>query len=80
LGTGFARPFISLANAIFQTLGQEVCIHWENTPLKYRDKYQYYTQAEIKKLRSIDFKKHLRSIEPGIKDYIKRYLQNNGVM
>jgi len=80
LGTGFARPFLSLANAVFKALDKEVCINWENTPLKYRDKYQYYTQAEMKKLRIIGFKKHLRSIEPGIRDYIKRYLQNNSLL
>ena len=80
LGTGFARPFLSLANAIFKTLEQDVCINWEDTPLKYRDKYQYYTQAEMKKLRFVGFKKHLRSIEPGIEDYIKKYLQNNQVI
>lgn len=80
LGTGFARPFMALSDALFKALEQKVCINWEDTPLKYRDKYQYYTQAEMKKLRTIGFKKHLRSIEPGIKDYIKRYLQHNAVM
>ena len=80
MGTGFARPFLSLANAIFKASGQELCIQWEDTPLKYRDKYQYYTQAEMKKLRAIGFKKHLRSIESGVKDYILRYLLKNKIM
>ncbi len=79
LGTGFARPFLALANAIFKALDREVTIHWKDTPLQYRDKYQYYTQADMKKLRSIGLKKHLRSIEPAVGDYVKHYLLKNKV-
>lgn len=74
LGTGKARTFLDLAKATFSALGEEPNIEFVDTPADIRDKYQYYTQAEMEKLRSIGYNKEFTSLEAGIEDYVSNYL------
>ena len=74
LGTGYARPFIALTNAIFKAMKKESHIDFIDIPEDIRDKYQYFTQAELKNLRKCGYKKHFRSLELAVKDYITQYL------
>lgn len=74
LGTGFARTFTSLVNATFSALQLQTQIDFIDIPLDIRDKYQYYTQANIQKLRKIGYKKSFYSLENGVTDYVSRYL------
>ena len=57
LGTGKARSFINLANAVFSSLGQEPKIDFIDTPLDIKEQYQSFTQAKMGKLRSIGYNK-----------------------
>jgi len=74
LGTGKARTFLDLARATFSALSREPKIEFIDTPADIRDKYQYYTQAEMQKLRSIGYNKEFTSLEDGINDYVSNYL------
>jgi len=75
LGTGKARTFLDLAKATFKALDLEPNIQFIDTPEDIRDKYQYYTQAEMDKLRSIGYDKEFTSLEDGVDDYVKNYLK-----
>ncbi len=74
LGTGKARTFLDLATNIFKATGREKNIEFIDTPEDIRDKYQYFTQAEMGKLKLTGYSKEFTGIESGIKDYIKNYL------
>lgn len=77
LGTGVARTFIDLTNAIFAALQMESNIEFIDTPEDIRDKYQYFTEANMDKLRSIGYDKAFTSLETGVNDYVTNYLVNN---
>lgn len=74
LGTGQARTFNDLARALFQSMDQPFHVDYIDTPLDIRDTYQYFTQAEMKKLRHAGYTDAFHSLEAGISSYIKQYL------
>ena len=74
LGNGTARTWLDLGNSIFSALGQESNIEFIDMPEVLRDKYQYFTQATIAKLRSPGFTDNLFSLEEAVNDYITGYL------
>lgn len=74
LGTGQARTFLDLTLATFDAMGVESDISFMPTPLDIRDKYQYFTEANMEKLRAIGYDKPFTSLEEGVKDYVSNYL------
>lgn len=74
LGTGHARSFYDLAVATFKAMDRKVNIEFVDTPIDIRDKYQYFTEADIDKLRKAGYDKEFYSLEEGINDYVKNYL------
>ena len=74
LGSGKARPFLDLATATFKALGKEPNIEFIDTPLDIRDKYQYFTEANMNKLIAQGYKKPFTSLEDGVHDYVTNYL------
>ena len=74
VGTGDARSFSDLAKATFSATGKEEKIQYIEMPEILKDKYQYYTQANMEKLRNAGFDKPFTSLEDGIKDYVQNYL------
>lgn len=74
LGTGKARSFVDLALATFAASGKEATIEFIDTPADIRDKYQYFTEANMAKLRQAGYKKEFTSLEEGVKDYVVNYL------
>jgi ADP-L-glycero-D-manno-heptose 6-epimerase len=74
LGTGKAQTFLDLAHGVFNGLGLEPNIEFVDTPEDIRDKYQYFTEANMTKLRSIGYSKPFMSLEEGIADYVTRHL------
>jgi ADP-L-glycero-D-manno-heptose 6-epimerase len=74
LGSGKARPFLDLAKATFKALGKEHNIEFIDTPLDIRDKYQYFTEANMNKLIAQGYKKPFTSLEDGVHDYVTNYL------
>lgn len=77
LGTGVARSFLDLAKATFKALDKEETIEFIDTPQDIRDKYQYFTEANIKKLRSIGYNAPFYTLEAGIREYVQGYLSRN---
>lgn len=75
LGTGVARSFLDLATLTFQALDLEPRIEFIDTPGDIRDTYQYFTQADMGKLRKAGYDKAFYSLEAGIDDYVRKYLQ-----
>lgn len=74
LGTGQARSFADLAAAVFKARGEDVNIVYVDTPLEIRDKYQYFTQAEMARLRDAGYEAPFLSLEEGVTDYVQTYL------
>lgn len=72
VGTGKARTFKELAHAVFKSLGVKYEIEYIDTPIKIRDKYQYFTEATIKKLRSAGYLKPFTELEDGVDKYINK--------
>ncbi len=73
-GTGQARTFVDLAKATFKALGIPENIQFVDTPEDIRDKYQYFTEAKMDKLRLIGYKQEFTSLEKGVEDYVRNYL------
>ena len=80
LGSGKARTFLDLANNTFKALDKEPNIEFIDTPADIRDKYQYFTEANMNKLVSIGYLKPFHTLEEGINDYVKNYLIPNKYM
>ena len=78
LGTGKARTFNDLVNATFKALEKENNIVYIDIPEDIRDKYQYFTEATMLKLKHAGYTESFVSLEEGIKDYIQNYLNNQG--
>lgn len=76
LGTGKAASFLQLANAVFRALHKTVNIEFIDTPIDIRDKYQYFTEANMNKLRKAGYQASFYDIESGTEDYILNYLKN----
>lgn len=74
LGSGKARTFLDLATNTFKALDLTPQIDFVDTPADIRDKYQYFTQANMSKLRSIGYDRPFHTLEEGITDYVKNYL------
>ena len=74
LGTGKARTFNDLVCTTFKALDKESVITYIDTPIDIRDKYQYFTEANMRKLRSIGYNKEFITLECGVQDYVKNYL------
>ena len=74
LGSGKARTFLDLTRAVFRAMGKLEDIEFIDTPLDIRDKYQYFTEAKMEKLRSAGYSKPFHTLEEGTTDYVQNYL------
>jgi ADP-L-glycero-D-manno-heptose 6-epimerase len=74
VGTGVARTYLSLTKAVFKSMGKTENIGFIDTPEDLKGKYQYYTCANIQKLREIGYGEEFLSLEDGIEDYVHNYL------
>lgn len=74
LGTGKARSFADLANATFSAVGKPPSIHYIEMPEQLRGKYQYFTEADMTRLKAAGYSEGFTSLEDGIKDYVQNYL------
>ncbi len=74
IGTGKARSFTDLAKAVFHSLELEPNIEFVDMPEDIRDKYQYFTEADITKLRSVGYSLPFYTLEQGVADYVQGYL------
>ena len=77
LGTGRAESFNVLAHSVFRALEMKPEIEYIDMPESLRPKYQYFTQADIDKLRKIGYKERFHDLEAGTEDYVKQYLSRD---
>jgi len=78
LGTGKARTFLDLTKATFGAMNLEPAIEFMDTPPDIRDKYQYFTEARMDKLRRAGYGKPFHPLERGVEEYVKQYLSGQG--
>lgn len=76
LGSGKARSFADLARSVFNALGKPVDIEYIDTPADIRDKYQYFTEADMRKLIASGYPHSFTSLEEGVADYVNQYLKS----
>ena len=74
VGTGKAETFKALVENTFEALNMECQINYIDTPEDIRDKYQYFTEADMSKLKSIGYHEPFFSLKEGVQDYIQHYL------
>ena len=74
VGTGKAETFKALVENTFEALNMECQINYIDTPEDIRDKYQYFTEADMSKLESVGYNEPFFSLKEGVQDYIQHYL------
>jgi ADP-L-glycero-D-manno-heptose 6-epimerase len=80
LGSGEARSFLDLVTSTFVAMGKEPSISFIDTPEDIRDKYQYFTQAEMQKLRQAGYKRPFIKLEEGVSQYVRNFLKKKVVI
>lgn len=79
IGTGNARTFLDLTKATFAAMGKIENISFIDTPEDIRDKYQYYTEADMNKLKNAGYIEEFYTLEDGVKDYVQNYLMSTKI-
>lgn len=74
LGSGKARTFLDLAKNTFNSMGKKEDISFIDTPIDIRDKYQYFTEADMSKMLEAAYTGGFHTLEEGVKDYVQNYL------
>jgi ADP-L-glycero-D-manno-heptose 6-epimerase len=74
LGTGAARSFADLAHAVFAAADRPARVEYFDMPEALRDRYQYFTQADLGRLRAAGFGRAFTPLEQGVADYVQTYL------
>ena len=74
LGSGTARSFADMAANVFKAAGRDPLIDYAPMPSMIRDKYQYFTEARMDRLREAGYPYPMTPVEDGIADYVGRYL------
>ena len=77
LGSGVARSFYDLAASTFRAMEREINIEYIDIPADIRDKYQYFTEAKMERLRAVGYNSPFFTLEDGVFDYVKHYLIPN---
>lgn len=79
VGTGTGRTFLDLATNTFKAMAIDPNISFVPTPEDIRDKYQYFTEADMSKLLSIGYPNSFYTLEEGVRDYVTNYLLKNAI-
>ncbi len=80
LGTGEARTFLDLAKNTFKAMDKTENIAFIDTPIDIRDTYQYFTEANMSKLKNAGYSNTFMSLEEGVADYVSNYLLTNSYL
>lgn len=74
MGSGTARSFLDVAHAVFRAMEREPQIRWVDTPEAIRDKYQYFTEAKLDRLRAAGYDRATTPLEEGVARYVRNHL------
>ena len=80
VGAGKARTWNDLVTSLFNAVGKPVNIEYIELPKYLAEKYQYFTEANLSKIKSAGYKQPLTSLEDGVTDYVKNYLLKNSFL
>jgi ADP-L-glycero-D-manno-heptose 6-epimerase len=78
-GTGEARTFYSMMEALFAALGKSMQVDWIDTPPQYRKAYQYFTEADMSRMKKAGYNKPFLSLEEGVSSYVE-WLKANDIV
>jgi ADP-L-glycero-D-manno-heptose 6-epimerase len=73
-GSGRARSFLDLTRAVYAAVGQPARIEYVDTPLEIREKYQYFTEARLERLRAAGYRRATTPLEEGVRRYVQEFL------
>jgi len=76
-GTGKARSFADLARAVYSAANKQFSVQYVDTPLKIREKYQYFTEANISQLRDVNYNRPFTELEEGVTKYVQDFLNTS---
>lgn len=79
VGTGEAGTWLELTRAVFSAMDKKESIEFIDMPMHLRGKYQYFTEAEISKLRSVGYTESFTSLGDAVKDYVQNYLLTDDI-
>ena len=74
VGTGHAQTWLELMGALYRTAGRDLTVDWVDTPFEIRDRYQYFTEAGMERLREAGYERPFATVEEGVRDYVERFL------
>jgi ADP-L-glycero-D-manno-heptose 6-epimerase len=74
VGSGRARSFLDLARAVFSAMGKDFQVAWSDTPAALRDRYQYFTEAKLARLRAAGYDRAATPLEEGVRRYVQDFL------
>lgn len=77
LGTGYAKSFLELVDELFASVNQSPQIRFVDIPVEFRENYQYYTQANMEKLKAAGYHDNFFTLKDGLQDYVSNYLISN---
>ena len=80
IGTGNARTWVDLVSAVFNAMDKPISIEFIEMPENLKEKYQYFTQANIDKIRNAGYTKPISSLEDSVIDYVQNYLMKNAYL
>ncbi len=80
VGSGKARTWNDLVNSLFKAVGNPINIEYIDLPKHLTDKYQYFTEANLSKIKSIGYNKPITSLEDGVTNYVKNFLLKNSFL
>ncbi len=80
LGAGVARSWNDLAKAVFTAMGKKPNIEYIDMPDSVRNQYQYFTEADITKLRDTGYDEQITSLEESVADYVTQYLEQGAYL
>ena len=80
IGSGKSRTWNDLVKAVFAAMNKEPNIEYIEMPDSIRNQYQYFTQADISKLRKAAYDMEITPLEDAVKDYVQNYLQKGGYL
>ena len=77
IGTGQARTYADVVKAVYEALGEKPEMDFMDLPAEVKGRYQYFTQADVQKLRTVGYTKPFTSLEDGVKQYVQEYLEQS---
>ncbi|MGV3710428.1 MAG: ADP-glyceromanno-heptose 6-epimerase [Gemmatimonas sp.] len=77
IGSGGANTWLQLTGALFAAMGREPAVDFIDIPESIREKYQYFTEADIRKLRATGYTAPVTSLTESVRDYVRGYLDGD---